>query len=151
MLILTRRINEKILIGDNVSISVLGVRGNQVRLGIEAPKDTKIHREEVYQAIQQQNKESVQSSSQSTQAVADLIAALNVDFIPARGCFGPLSVWLSARSLSRRLRKTLASCRVATSVDLIPDNLETPLNSACVAYVAGFVPREVVFWRARTH
>ena len=51
MLILTRRIGEKIVIGDNVTIAVLGVKGNQVRVGIEAPRDVPVHREEIYQRI----------------------------------------------------------------------------------------------------
>jgi carbon storage regulator len=54
MLILTRRVGEKILIGDNVSIAVLGVRGNQVRIGIEAPSEVSVHREEIYHRIQQE-------------------------------------------------------------------------------------------------
>ncbi len=54
MLILTRRIGEKILIGDDVQIAVLGVRGNQVRLGIEAPAEVSVHREEIYNRIQQE-------------------------------------------------------------------------------------------------
>lgn len=52
MLILTRRIGETLMIGDDVSITVLGVKGNQVRIGIEAPKDVPVHREEIYQKIQ---------------------------------------------------------------------------------------------------
>lgn len=54
MLILTRRISESVIIGDNVKITVLGVKGNQVRLGIDAPKDVSVHREEIYQRIQQE-------------------------------------------------------------------------------------------------
>lgn len=54
MLILTRRVGEKILIGDNVSIAVLAVRGNQVRIGIEAPSEVSVHREEIYHRIQQE-------------------------------------------------------------------------------------------------
>jgi carbon storage regulator len=53
MLILTRRVSESIIIGDDVSITVLSVKGHQVRLGISAPKEVSVHREEIYQLIQQ--------------------------------------------------------------------------------------------------
>jgi carbon storage regulator len=52
MLILTRRVGETLIIGDEVTVTVLGVRGNQVRLGVNAPKDVAVHREEIYQKIQ---------------------------------------------------------------------------------------------------
>jgi carbon storage regulator len=55
MLILTRRVGERLKIGDNVDVMVLGVKGNQVRMGIEAPKDVSVHREEVYQRIKIEN------------------------------------------------------------------------------------------------
>ncbi|MAD28777.1 MAG: carbon storage regulator [Woeseiaceae bacterium] len=52
MLILTRRAGEALMIGENVSIKVLGVKGNQVRIGIDAPKDVAVHREEIFDRIQ---------------------------------------------------------------------------------------------------
>lgn len=51
MLILTRRVGETLMVGDEVSITVLGVKGNQVRVGINAPKEVAVHREEIYQRI----------------------------------------------------------------------------------------------------
>jgi carbon storage regulator len=57
MLVLTRKLGESIAIDDHIKIVVVQIKGKQVRLGIQAPKETKIHREEVYAAIQTQNKE----------------------------------------------------------------------------------------------
>lgn len=58
MLILTRRVSESIIIGDHtIDITVLGIKGHQVRLGINAPKDITIHRDEIYQRIQQEKQE----------------------------------------------------------------------------------------------
>ena len=54
MLILTRRVGEVLRIGDDVSITILGVKGNQVRIGIDAPKDVAVHREEIYQRIKRE-------------------------------------------------------------------------------------------------
>ena len=54
MLILTRRVQESIIIGEDVTITVLGVNGKQVRLGIDAPKEVSVHREEIYNRIQQE-------------------------------------------------------------------------------------------------
>lgn len=52
MLILTRRIGETLIVGTEVSVTVIGVKGNQVRLGIDAPKDVQVHREEIYDRVQ---------------------------------------------------------------------------------------------------
>lgn len=52
MLILTRRIGETLMVGDEVTVTVLGVKGNQVRIGVNAPKDVPVHREEIHQRIQ---------------------------------------------------------------------------------------------------
>jgi carbon storage regulator len=51
MLILTRRVGETLMIGDSVTVTVLGVKGNQVRVGITAPKDVAVHREEIFQRL----------------------------------------------------------------------------------------------------
>lgn len=61
MLILTRKSGETIRIGDDIAISVIEIRGNQVRIGITAPRDVTVHREEVYEQIQDQNKLAAQA------------------------------------------------------------------------------------------
>ncbi len=61
MLILTRRVGETLMIGDQVSVTVLGVKGNQVRIGINAPKDVAVHREEIFQRIKREHSEQSES------------------------------------------------------------------------------------------
>ena len=55
MLILTRRVGETLMIGDEVTVTVLGVKGNQVRIGVNAPKDVSVHREEIYERIKRED------------------------------------------------------------------------------------------------
>lgn len=56
MLILTRKVGETVMVGDDVTLTVLGVKGNQVRLGINAPRHIQVHREEIYQKIKEDQK-----------------------------------------------------------------------------------------------
>lgn len=65
MLVLTRRLNQSIKIGDDVEITVIEVRGDQVRLGVSAPRDVSVHRKEVYLQIQQENQAAAQSSAEA--------------------------------------------------------------------------------------
>ena len=69
MLILTRRIGETLKVGDDVSVTVLGIKGSQVRLGINAPKDVSVHREEVYDKINNNNKQKKESKTQDNISV----------------------------------------------------------------------------------
>ncbi|SEO44898.1 carbon storage regulator CsrA [Aquisalimonas asiatica] len=57
MLILTRRVGETLMIGDEVTVTVLGVKGNQVRIGVNAPRNVSVHREEIYERIQHENED----------------------------------------------------------------------------------------------
>jgi len=62
MLILSRKINEKIMIGDDISISIIEIRGDQVRIGVDAPKTVKVFRREVFDAIMAENKAAAEST-----------------------------------------------------------------------------------------
>ncbi|MCL2380880.1 MAG: carbon storage regulator CsrA [Treponema sp.] len=63
MLILSRKVNEKIMIGDDISVSIIDIRGDQVRLGVDAPKSVKVFRQEVFDAIKAENKAAAQSAA----------------------------------------------------------------------------------------
>lgn len=65
MLILTRRVGETLMIGDEVTVTVLGVKGNQVRIGVNAPKEVAVHREEIYERIRREKEHGADGGSQA--------------------------------------------------------------------------------------
>lgn len=73
MLVLARRINESIMIGDEIEIVVVEIKGDQIRLGIRAPRSVSVHRAEVYKEIQEQNKEAAKTTPQSLEGLGKLL------------------------------------------------------------------------------
>jgi carbon storage regulator len=73
MLILSRKIDEQIKIGDNITITIIEVRGEQVKIGVEAPKSVKVFREEVFNAIQKENKAAAVGDIASLDSLSKLI------------------------------------------------------------------------------
>jgi len=78
MLVLTRRLGESIWIDDNIRIVIQGIRGNQVRVGIAAPKEMVVHREEIYQKIHHENREAL-GGSRSVDSIRELYEAMDKD------------------------------------------------------------------------
>lgn len=72
MLILSRKTNEKICIGENITLTIIEVRGDQVKIGVDAPKDVKVFRHEVFQAIQSENKAAAVASSSALSALSSI-------------------------------------------------------------------------------
>ncbi len=73
MLILTRRVGETVMIGDNVTVTVLGVKGNQVRVGVNAPREIAVHREEIFERIKRE-KEAAAAESAPAEAPAEAVS-----------------------------------------------------------------------------
>jgi carbon storage regulator len=73
MLVLTRRAGESVMIGDDVIITVLEARGDVIRLGIQAPRDVQVHREEVYRELQSANREAASPTDDAVEAVTRLV------------------------------------------------------------------------------
>jgi carbon storage regulator len=70
MLILTRRVGEALMVGDEVTVTVLGVKGNQVRIGVHAPKHVSVHREEIYERIRAEQEADLDGSGEASAALA---------------------------------------------------------------------------------
>jgi carbon storage regulator len=73
LLILTRKVGESVAIGDDIQVSVVEIKGTQVKLGIRAPRDVTVHREEIYLKIQEENRRAAQVSTEALGTVEDLL------------------------------------------------------------------------------
>lgn len=73
MLILTRKVGEAVAIGDDIQVSIVEIKGTQVKLGIQAPKNIEVHREEIYQKIQEENRRAALVSKDALGVVEDLV------------------------------------------------------------------------------
>lgn len=73
MLILTRKVGESVAIGDDIQVSVIEIKGSQVKLGIRAPRDVTVHREEIYLKIQDENRRAAQVSTEALGSVEELL------------------------------------------------------------------------------
>ncbi|MCM3403695.1 carbon storage regulator CsrA [Cytobacillus oceanisediminis] len=71
MLVLTRRLKESIMVGDDIEISILSIEGDQVKLGISAPKNVDIHRKEIYLSIQQENSSATQTDASAIESLSN--------------------------------------------------------------------------------
>ena len=73
MLILSRKLNESIIIGDDIELSIVDIKGDQVKIGINAPKNVKVFRKEVYDAIQEENRAAARSSADTIPSLDDML------------------------------------------------------------------------------
>jgi carbon storage regulator len=73
LLILTRKVGESVAIGDDIQVSIVEIKGTQVKLGIRAPRDVTVHREEIYLKIQEENRRAAQVSTEALGTVEDLL------------------------------------------------------------------------------
>ncbi|MCA9430546.1 MAG: carbon storage regulator CsrA, partial [Candidatus Omnitrophica bacterium] len=73
MLVLSRKKDEVIMVGDDIEITLVDIRGDQVKIGVSAPRSVSIHRKEIYDAIQQENKAAAQASKQSVASLAEVL------------------------------------------------------------------------------
>lgn len=78
MLILTRKVGETVAIGDDIQISIVEIKGNQVKLGIQAPKNVQVHRAEVYQKIHDENRLAAQVSTEALGNLEDLLSRTKI-------------------------------------------------------------------------